>query len=317
MRINQTLPWGLIGGRILRYSTGHLTARGRTRRESPTGTVNPMTLPNFIVIGPGKTGTTWLYHCLAAHPQIGLARHTKETVFFTEYYDRGRSWYERFFEGTENAVARGEVSNTYFFSPQAPARMAALLPGAKIIAFVRNPMDRILSAYLFHRRNGVVHGTFDEAIARDPTIVSNNFYDEHLERYLRHFPREQIFVALFDDIGRDPAALLRQIYEFLGVDCEFRPGTMTQRVLPASAPRNASLFHKLKTFARWLRSHNFHRFLSWAKANPILMAALTRPISDREKPAIPPATKASLEEIFRPHNARLAQLLSRDLSHWT
>jgi hypothetical protein len=286
------------------------------RAHDPRYSLAPMTLPNFIVIGPGKTGTTWLYQCLAAHPQVRLARHTKETVYFTECYDRGRAWYERFFEGTEGAIAIGEVSNTYFFSPEAPARMAALVPGAKLIAFVRDPLDRILSAYLFHRRNGVVHGTFDEAIAQDPTIVSNNFYDEHLERYMRHFPREQIFVALFDDLRSDPAALLRRIYGFLGVDEDFRPDATAQRVLPASAPRNASLFHTLKGFARWLRNHNFHRILTWAKTNPVLMGALTRPISDREKPAIPPATRAKLKETFGPHNARLAKMLGRDLSHW-
>ncbi len=130
---------------VLRYSAVRAAARVPVKR---------MTLPNFIVIGPGKTGTTWLYQCLAAHPGIKLARNTKETVFFADYYDRGLGWYEKFFEGLDGAAAIGEVSNTYFFTPEAPARIAAAVPKVKLIAFLRNPVERVVSLYLFRLRNG-------------------------------------------------------------------------------------------------------------------------------------------------------------------
>ncbi len=73
--------------------------------ERPSSVLGSMTLPNFIVIGPGKTGTTWLYRgALAAHPDVCLAHHTKETVFFADFYDRGLGWYEKFFEGCTGAT---------------------------------------------------------------------------------------------------------------------------------------------------------------------------------------------------------------------
>jgi hypothetical protein len=275
-----------------------------------------MTLPNFIVIGPGKTGTTWLYQCLAEHPQIRLARHTKETVFFTDYYDRGMGWYEKFFEGCDGAAAIGEVSNTYFFSPEAPARIARHLPKAKLIAVLRNPVERVVSLYLFRRRNGLVRGSLEDAMAADPAMAGQNFFDEHLARFLLLFPREQLFVALFDDLKSEPRKLLRDVYAFLGVDPEFVPPSASEQVLAASEPRNAGLFHMLKRFAVWLRRNDFHRLLTWAKSNPLVMKTLTKPIARDAKPAVSPETRARLAALYRPHIVRTGTLIGRDLSGW-
>lgn len=273
-----------------------------------------MTLPNFVVIGPGKTGTTWLYNCLAEHPQISLARHTKETVFFTDYYGRGLAWYEEFFES--GAVAIGEVSNTYFFSAEAAARMAADIPGAKLIVFLRHPVDRLVSYYLFQRRNGRMAATLEEVIARDPTLVSQNFFDDHLEPYLAHFPRERIFVALYDDLVRDAHALLRDIYGFLGVDPDFVPHALDTRALPAAAPRNAMLSRAAKRTALWLRDHDLHWFLGLGKNSPLAARLLTRPLDDGEATVLSPQARARLLAIYRPHMERTQRLIGRDLSAW-
>ncbi|HEY1632447.1 MAG TPA: sulfotransferase domain-containing protein [Rhizomicrobium sp.] len=272
-----------------------------------------MTRPNFIVIGPGKTGTTWLYECLKAHPEIGLARNTKETVFFADYYDRGLGWYDRFFDGL-GAKAVGEVSNTYFFTPEAPARIAHDLPGVKLIAFLRDPVERIQSLYLFRLRNGLIKGSLEDAIAADPKMVEQNFFDVHLARWLELFPRDKLFVALFDDLKRDPKALLREIYEFLGVDPDFVPPVARERVLEASAPRSAGLFHLLKRFALWLRRNDFHRLLTWAKTNPIVMKTLTRKVTD--KPAVAADTRQRLRELYRPHVIATEEIIKRDLGAW-
>lgn len=274
-----------------------------------------MTLPNFIVIGPGKTGTTWLYECLAAHPEVRLARNTKEIFFFNDYYDRGLGWYEKFFEGFAGAPAIGEIGNTYFFSPGVPARIAKDLPKVKLIAFLRDPVDRVMSLYLFRLRNGLVTGSVDEAIAADQGIVTQNYFDEHLARWFAAFPRDQIFIALFDDLKRNPAGLLREVFTFLGVDPNFVPDAANQRVLEASTPRNPGMFHILKRFALWLREHDFHRMLSWAKGNSVIMGALTRPLG-KDKPKMPAETRARLKATYRPHVERTAVMIDRDLKDW-
>ncbi len=275
-----------------------------------------MTVPNFIVIGPGKTGTTWLYTCLRAHPQIRLARHTKETAFFTEYFARGLAWYENFFKGCEGATAIGEVSNTYFFSADAAARIAALLPDVRLIVFLRHPIDRLVSWYLFQRRNGAMPESLEDAIARDPAMVAQNFFDEHLEAYLSRFPREHIFVALHDDLERDARALLREVYRFLGVDPGFMPEAVGRRALEAGVPRNAMLNRALKRLALWLRRADLHWLLDM-KNNRTVTRLLTRRLPDDGKSVLSPEMRRRLFELYRPHIARTAALTGRDLSAWT
>ncbi len=147
-------------------------------------------------------------------------------------------------------------------------------------------------------------------------MVEQNFFDEHLARYLAFFPRDQVFIALFDDLRKDPRKLLHDIYAFLGVDPHFVPDIAGERVLEASAPRNAGLFHLLKRFALWLRRNDLHRLLTWAKTNPLVMKLLTRPIQETDKPAISNETRARLTELYRPHMVRTQVLIGRDLGSW-
>lgn len=273
-----------------------------------------MTLPNFVVIGPGKTGTTWLYDCLREHPQICLARHTKETVFFTEYYARGLAWYESFFRDCTGAI--GEVSNTYFFSAEAAARMAADIPDAKLIVFLRHPVERLVSYYLFQRRNGRAMESLEDAIARDPELTAQNFFDDHLEPYLARFPRERIFVALHDDLVRDADGLLRDIYRFLGVDADFVPQSLAARPLAASAPRNRLLSRTAKRAATWLRRRDQHWLLGWGKNSALSRRLLTRRLRDEEASVLSPQTRARLLDLYRPHMERTQRLIGRDLSAW-
>ncbi len=275
-----------------------------------------MTLPNFVVIGPGKTGTTWLYDCLREHPQIGLARHTKETVFFTDYYARGLGWYESFFRDCAGAVAIGEVSNTYFFSAEAAARMAADIPDARLIVFLRHPVERLVSYYLFQRRNGRALESLDDAVAHDPDLTAQNFFDEHLEPYLARFPRERIFVALYDDLQRDPRALLRDIYRFLGVDADFVPQSLAAKPLAASAPRNRLLSRAAKRTATWLRRRDQHWLLGLGKNSLLARRLLTRRLRDDEALVLSPQTRARLLDLYRPHMERTQRLIGRDLSAW-
>jgi len=275
-----------------------------------------MTLPSFIVIGPGKTGTTWLYQCLAAHPEIGLARNTKETVFFGEYYDRGLGWYENFFAGLEDKKAVGEVSNTYFFTPDAPARIKSRLPGAKLIVLLRDPLERLISYYLFQRRNGRRYRSLDEAIAQDVTMVEQNFFDVHLARYLAHFPREQMLVLLNDDVQRDPGAVLRAVYGFVGVDPAFIPPALHHRILPARMARSPGIARMSKRLASWLRRNDQHLLLLKMKQSRLLRALLMRKPSAQESAVLSPQTRAALTALYRPHMARTGDMIGRDLSAW-
>lgn len=280
-----------------------------------------MSLPTFIVIGPGKTGTTWLYKCLLEHPEIGLARGTKETLFFNHNYDRGLAWYEKFFDGLNGKRAIGEISNDYFYSKEAPARIAKNLPDVRLITMLRNPADRIVSMYQWNIRNGNFrewhgrkHVQLEETLTSVPAMLETNRYGTYLENYLRHFPRERLFVGLFDDIQAAPEDLLREVYSFVGVDPDFRPASLRERVLPASQARFGKDLSYAKRIGGWLRAWGLHSLLTWAKTNSLVLAVLTKPANHRAE--ISPETREELRQIFDSHIRFVERLVNRSLEHW-
>ena len=120
-----------------------------------------MTLPNFIVIGAAKSGTSSLHHYLRAHPEVFTPK-LKEINFFAydgkhldvHYWAKTQDEYQRFFDDVGAAIAIGEVAPLYLCSPVAPDNIRRVLPDARLVAILRNPVDRAYSAYLMSRRTG-------------------------------------------------------------------------------------------------------------------------------------------------------------------
>jgi hypothetical protein len=125
-------------------------------------------LPNFLYLGPGKTGSTWIFKALAAHPQVYVPP-AKELYFFTHHFDKGYSWYSHFFdEANEHKTAIGELTPGYLYSQKAAERIADGLPGVKLFVCLRNPIERSFSAYLFKKRNGIAEADFLSTMKKIP-----------------------------------------------------------------------------------------------------------------------------------------------------
>ena len=183
-------------------------------------------LPNLIVIGAAKCGTTSLHEYLDEHPQIAMSRE-KELHFFVDRknWNRGLAWYEAQFDAS--APVRGESSPGYSAYPLyegVAERMAATIPEAKLVYLVRDPVERVVSHYTHRTVNWPEMGTLEEALA-DPHVrewlVTPSRYWLQLEQYLEHFQPEQILVVDSDELR----ASLPRIFELAGVDPSFRsPG---------------------------------------------------------------------------------------------
>jgi hypothetical protein len=186
----------------------------------------------------------------------------------------------------------------------------------KLISMLRSPIDRLISSYLFGRRHARNQQSLDETVRQKPRIVKRNFFDEYLDAYLKHFSREQLLITFYDDIKTDPGALLAQIYGFIGVDPDFRPAVMNERVFAASKPRMVALARILKPFTVWMRKHNLFALLTWAKLNPAVQGLLNKRIGQEEKPQLSDETREYLRAIYLPHIARVEAITGRDLSHW-
>ena len=250
-------------------------------------------LPDFLVIGVGKGGTTFLYHLLTQHPHVEPAA-TKEVHFFGNLYDEGVEWYRQCFPAPRWKDGRmtitGEAS-PHIAHPLAPERVAEVVPGARLIALLRNPVDRAYSRYQQMVRRGRVTRTFEEVIELEKAqlltstrrgrydaeaeeasstytgdCIYKGLYADHLTRWAEFFDRERMLILKSEDFFARPQEILRQVFGFLDLP-EWEPDP-----------------------SEFERKRNSRKY---------------------EKMA--PETRRELEEYFEPHNRRLYDYLGRDL----
>jgi len=275
-----------------------------------------VSLPTFIVIGPGRAGTTWIYEVLRAHPQVCMAQDTKETLFFDREYERGIDWYKRFFVGCEEACAVGEVSNTYIYDASVPTRIRLMLPDCTLITCLRNPVERIQSVYHYRRRSGTLDLGFEAALVSYPELVTDNRYWTQLQRYLAHFPVAQVRVLFYDDLVANPYAFLRQLYDTVGVDRDFVPAVVSQRINPAAKARSPALAKLARAGANVLRGVGLHALLDCLKRSRVVRGLLMKPLVGQEEQVMSDATRQALIKRLKPEIEGVARWTGRDLSDW-
>jgi len=176
-----------------------------------------MSKPNFLFIGPDKSGSSWLYHVLSRHPDCFVPA-AKDIYYFDRYFAKGEAWYLRHFaDAPATAIAVGELSHDYLFSPLAAQRIAQSLPDVALLACLRNPIERSFSQFQYMRRSGEVGDDFWAAVQKFPKIIDNSRYLKHLRPYLTAFPRAQVHLLVFDDLAADPAAFGAQVLTTVGL----------------------------------------------------------------------------------------------------
>jgi hypothetical protein len=194
-------------------------------------------LPDFVIGGAPRCGTTWLYEAVEHHPALWMTKPPRpEPKFFLvdAEYQQGLQYYsERWFDDAPDAVLIGEKSTNYMESPTAATRMAADLPGVKVIFLLREPASRALSNYLWSRANGLETASFADALeleekraldydgslvySRPFAYFERGLYAKHLRAWLELFPREQLLITNFEEITAQPQTVLSSVHEFLGV----------------------------------------------------------------------------------------------------
>jgi hypothetical protein len=164
-------------------------------------------LPNFVVIGAPKAGTTSLHQYLRGHPEVFMPAE-KELNFFIrpDNWSRGLDWYRRQFAPAAGAKAIGEASPRYTQYPECQGvaeRMAAVVPSVRLVYVVRNPLDQMLSHYRDRRRWKLERASASRALLENPVYLETAKYAAQLERFLEHFPREQLHVVLAERLRDD------------------------------------------------------------------------------------------------------------------
>ncbi|MFQ5889925.1 MAG: sulfotransferase domain-containing protein [Gemmatimonadota bacterium] len=270
--------------------------------------------PTFLFIGPDKTGSTWLHEMLRQHPQCYVPA-IKDIYFFDRHYGRGMDWYLGFFrEAPADARAVGELSHDYFFSQQAAERIAADLPGVRLLTFLRDPADRTFSQYLYMIRSGRTRVGFEEALEEYPELTGNSLYYKHLSVYLELFERDRLGLFLFDDLVADSRAFAADVFVFLGLDASVEI-EYERKVLPASRPRSFLAARLAKLGANAARRLGLPGLVGTVKRSAATHW-LYSPFEEADRPKMRPETRSRLLRIFRPDVERLEEALGRDLGSW-
>ena len=269
-------------------------------------------LPDFVVIGAARSGTTTVARYLAGHPDIFLAVE-KEVHFFDEddKFDLGETWYSSQFSDARQDQIVGEATPAYMMVEPSAERMAGLIPDARLVAILRNPVDRAYSLYWFTRAWG--HENRDPGVALRSAMDAEGpsdpppgaylgSYVTQLERFTHFYPRSALLTVLFEDFSADPVGIAGRVCGFIGAD-------------ESRLPRNLGRF---KNETRQIRSLPLHHGLTRVKKYAPRLVERAQVLNSKplDYPRIDPQLRAELVEYFRPHNARLAEWLGVDLSRW-
>ena len=265
----------------------------------------------FIGVGAQKSGTSWVYACLYEHPEICAP--IKELHFFSRpRYAKGQEWYEHHFRNCEASKITGEFSTSYLVSPEAPERMHQLYPDAKLIAILRNPTERAYSNY----RNAIKAGeiakdvSFATFLATEPTAIAQGKYHEQLERYYNYFSKDRVLVLIYEDSLKDPAAFIKQIYTFLGVDADFAPSMLHREINIGRTPKAVGVDTVMHRVAETLRTIGADKVV-WLVKKSGLTDVIRRVNTESPKEAKPDL--GNMNHYFRADAEKLRDLLGRDM----
>ncbi len=267
-------------------------------------------LPDFVIIGAMRAGSTTLARAVGAHPGVFMPA-KKELHFFDWNFDRGTDWYREQFHGASAGDVAGEATPIYIVYRDAMERLAATCPESRLIAVLRDPSSRAYSHYWYNRMLGFEPLSFREALAAEQgrpaktpdrrtfDYVERGRYLPQLLRVCELFPRGSLHVLLLEDLNRAEAESYRSVFRFLGVDDTFVPGNAGQT----------------------LNSHAEYRSKAVAKVSRALpdpLRRLTRRLNrkDVRYPPMDADVRRELDERFADDNRALAEWLGRDLTGW-
>jgi hypothetical protein len=271
-------------------------------------------LPNLVVIGAGKCGTTSLHSYLALHPQISMTRQ-KELKFFThDDWRRRVSWYEAQFEPGE---VRGESSPNYTMFPfesSAAERIAELIPDTRLIYLVRDPIERAIASYVELCALNIESRSIADALGDlddpgNPHLCASR-YATQLNRYLRCFDRERILVLDQADLLRAREATLAETFRFLGVD----PGFESPEFARTHNTRETKV--RYGTLGHWLVRHGlFTQRRGQLRRGP-LIRPLRAILGRRIDSTLPDQTRERLVAGLAPEVAWLREFTGRSFPSW-
>ena len=294
-------------------------------------------LPNFVIIGAQKSASTFMHMCLAEHPQVYMPMDEIPYFESPDFKEQPISSLEKLFSGHEQKML-GIKRPSYIGKPEVPGNITQSIPNAKLIAVLRNPIDRAISSYYHNVNNNFVparsvekgmklllDGAYENKYKRAHEIIEFGLYYKYLKDYKLFFERNQILILLHEDIIEDKLGALKKAYDFLGIDNKYIPSSLNQK--PQKVLYSIPRLYLLSMRNRFCYTYNHDRTRLFAKKRNLMDRICTNSISllDRLvlsrifkdiKPRLSQGLKVHLSEIYKSDIESCQSLIGRDLSHW-
>lgn len=269
-------------------------------------------IPDFIIIGAMKCGTTSLFRHLGRHPGVFMSE-VKEPNFYIEErnWSKGFDWYRSLFAGAPPGALLGEASTNYSKGttfPGVPERLREYVPNVRLIYLIRDPIERIRSHYTHSAFHGRVSKPPVEAIRPRSGFVRTSLYGAELQRYRQHFPDDQILVLLTEDLRDDPVSVLRRIEQFLGLDAHEYKHLERHYHVSSNRRLNTRLGNVLE------RHESLHDWSTRNLPEPLRDRLLTKPVQTGED--VPPEAWDRIRDVLAADRELLLQQIDLNLEKW-
>jgi len=284
-------------------------------------------IPNFFVVGAGKSGTTSLYYYLEQHPDIFIPRMKELNFFSSEEMKAQRIYYRpvyiidrlddylELFNKVKSEYAIGDISPSYLFRASAANNIFNFNDKAKIVIILRNPVERAFSDYLMDLGARHFEYAFEDIVYRRVNnlmeciyfqIIERGLYFEQVKRYLDLFGKDNVRIFLFDELKADTPQVLLSIFEFLGVDPSVEINTR-MKINP---------FKRAKKLVKFAYYHQGIRYFAGRMISYRLKDILIKIFFDTRKPQLSYDTREYLKNFYREDILHLQELIGRSLEHW-
>jgi len=274
-------------------------------------------LPNTIVIGAGKCGTTSLHYYLSLHPEIYMSSEKELNFFALEgNWRKGIPWYRSNFQTA--ARIRGESSPGYTAFPEhqgVPERMHAIVPDARMIYMVRNPIDRIISHYIHQYSIGREHRPIQVALANPKTnqhVLTSNYFLQ-LRQYLKFYPKSRILIIPLEHLSQHRAETLKKIFHFLEVDDSFTTDKF-DRIIHSSQRKGRK--NRIGLLLKWMSDTRPARLFS-TQFRMALGEILYRPFTKKiAQPELSEELTSTIRSALKEDINRFREVSGYHLSSW-
>ena len=273
-------------------------------------------LPNCLVVGPRKAGTSWLFEYLKDHGEFALPHGVKETFFFDRYHAKGLDWYAGHFNDTGGKPFIIEVAPTYFEDEATPERIFEALGAIPIVCTFRNPVDRTYSLYRHLQRYGETRLPFREAVEMHG-LITGSLYGRQLGHWRSVFGEDKVKVVYMEDLSRDADAFVQEIMSFLGASPVPVPERLQGRYFEAASAPNYFVAKITNTVAQALRSMKLYSLVNFLRDTPLKGIIFGKPDPDAPKEKISDEDRRWLLDTWLDADLdELEALTGRSFDHW-